>query len=292
ISRGELVEIGGEFRIPEVMTLSGARLVEVGTTNRTHMADYERAIGPDTAAILKVHPSNYRVVGFTSSVTGGELARLARGRGVCFFHDVGSGLIDAPDEASWVGSEPDVKTCLREGADLVTFSGDKLFGGPQAGIIVGRPDLIEKLERHPLLRALRIDKMGLAALDATVSAYLNGARDIPVWEFASVPAVELERRARHLSDVLTEEHVKAEAVPTRAVIGGGSVPGSELPSWAVAVTPDDGTADDLHAALRHGDPPVIGRIEDERVLLDLRAIAEPEDGALRAAVVTAVRPSG
>ncbi|MFN2525353.1 MAG: L-seryl-tRNA(Sec) selenium transferase, partial [Actinomycetota bacterium] len=195
VSRGELIEIGGEFRIPEILALSGARLVEVGTTNRTHLSDYERAIHPETGLILKVHPSNYRVVGFTATVDAHALAKLARGRGVCFVHDIGSGLVGAPEEVDWLRGEPSAERALAEGADLITFSGDKLLGGPQAGVIAGRQELIAKLNEHPLLRALRVDKMTLAALEATLDLYLEGEfTALPLWGLATTTSDELEGR--------------------------------------------------------------------------------------------------
>ena len=289
ISRGELIEIGGEFRIPDVMSVSGARLVEVGTTNRTHLADYERAITPDTAAILKVHPSNYRVIGFTKSVPARDVARLARGRGVCFIHDLGSGLVHGLD-GSFAG-EPAADIALDEGADLVTFSGDKLLGGPQAGVIAGRADLIEKIARHPLLRALRVDKMTLAALEATLRLYLEGRVDeIPFWAMASAPAEELERRARELTAAVTERAsgVKVEAVPLAAVTGGGSLPGTEFGSWGLRVAHDTRRVGDVEQALRHGTTPVIARIEDDHLLLDLRTVSPADDAALVAALTTAL----
>jgi L-seryl-tRNA(Ser) seleniumtransferase len=286
ISRGELIEIGGEFRIPDVLSESGARLVEVGTTNRTHLADYERAIGPDTAAILKVHPSNYRVVGFTATVEGRELARLARGRGVLFLHDLGSGLLDLPPEtsaeASWLAAEPPVSLALADGADIVTFSGDKLLGGPQCGVILGRAELLARLSGHPLLRALRVDKMTLAALEATVRAYLHGrGYELPMWRMALATGEELQGRARSLAaaltDTLAESGVKAEAVPSRALAGGGSLPGTDVPSWAVAVSHPERSAAEIERALRRAEPPVIGRIEDDLLLLDLRTVDPAND---------------
>jgi L-seryl-tRNA(Ser) seleniumtransferase len=290
ISRGELIEIGGEFRIPDVMATSGARLVEVGTTNRTHMGDYERAITQDSAAILKVHPSNYRVVGFTASVPARELARLARGRGIMFFHDLGSGLVASPEDAEWTRNEPPVEAALADGADVVTFSGDKLLGGPQAGVIVGRADLIERIARHPLLRAVRPDKMTLAALEATLHIHLRGASsELPLWRMATSPTEKLETRARTLAEALSQlAGVKAEAVPTRAVTGGGSLPGGEIPSWAVAVTHAEKGAEDAERALRFGATPVIARIEDDRVLLDLRTVAASDDARLKQLVADAL----
>lgn len=295
ISRGELIEIGGEFRIPDVMAASGARLVEVGTTNRTHMGDYERAIGADTAAILKVHPSNYKVVGFTASVSSKDLARLARGRGVCFIHDAGSGYLGAPgaDQLPWLAPEPVVEHALADGADLVTFSGDKLLGGPQAGIITGRRDLIDKIGHHPLLRAVRVDKMTLAALEATLSIYLEGRLlALPLWESALASNDELEARAHALARAVTEQAgergVKAEAVASRAVTGGGSLPGAEMSSWALAVTHAERSTTEIESALRAGSPPVIARIEDDRLLLDLRTVPPSADATLQSQLLQAL----
>ena len=282
ISRGELVEIGGEFRIPDVMAASGARLVEVGTTNRTHIGDYERAITPETAAILKVHPSNYTVVGFTASVTPAEVGRLARARGVPFFHDVGSGLVEAPRGARWAASEPTIRAALEDGADLVTFSGDKLFGGPQAGIVAGRSALIEKLERHPLLRALRVDKVTLAALEATTDAYLRDAwEEIPLWAMALAPEDDLQARAERIVESIRERYepgIKVEASRTMAVAGGGSAPGSQIPSWGVVIGTPDPEA--LQAKLRDGVPPVVVRIADDRVIVDVRTVEPVHDDAV------------
>jgi len=280
ISRGELIEIGGEFRLPDVMATSGARLVEVGTTNRTHVGDYERAIGENTAAILKVHPSNYRVVGFTAEVSARDLARLARGRGVLMLHDLGSGLVGARDE-EWMRSEPLVPQTIGDGADLVTFSGDKLLGGPQAGVIVGRAALIKKLASHPLMRALRVDKMTLAALEATLAAYIEGqSHELPLWKMAGAPAEELRSRARLLAEAVSEGGAKAEAVATEAVTGGGSLPATGVGSWGVAITHPERSSDELQRALRLGSTPVIGRIEDDRLVLDLRTVPPEEDAAL------------
>ncbi|MEA2461366.1 MAG: L-seryl-tRNA(Ser) seleniumtransferase [Actinomycetota bacterium] len=289
ISRGELVEIGGEFRIPDVMAAAGVDLVEVGTTNRTNIGDYERAISPRTAAILKVHPSNYRVVGFASSVAAQELARLARGRGVMFLHDLGSGLIESPRGAAWSHAEPTVRGALEDGADLITFSGDKLLGGPQAGIIAGRRDLIEGLMRHPLLRALRVDKMRLAALDATLRAHAAGTpEELPLWKMALTSVDELEARARNMAARLTarlDDDFKVEPVPSEALLGGGSTPGEEIPSWSLAITHGKRTVAELERLLRAASPPVIPRVQDERLMLDLRTVQPADDEALIASAL-------
>ena len=185
ISRGELIEIGGEFRMPDVMSMSGTRLVEVGTTNRTHLADYERAITEGTGALLKVHPSNYKVTGFTAEVPLRELVKLSRGRGLPLVFDAGSGYVEVPDAASWAAGEPAIDDALAQGVDIITFSGDKLLGGPQAGIIAGRSDLLQRIAKHPLVRALRVDKMTLAGLEATLRAHLEGrVEDLPLWSLA------------------------------------------------------------------------------------------------------------
>ncbi|MGH2828049.1 MAG: L-seryl-tRNA(Sec) selenium transferase [Actinomycetota bacterium] len=273
ISRGELIEIGGEFRMPDVMALSGTRLVEVGTTNRTHLADYERAITADTGAILKVHPSNYKVVGFTAEVTARDLARLAKGRGLPFVHDVGSGFIEAGQVAPWAVGEPPIADALTQGADVVTFSGDKLLGGPQAGIIAGRSDLLGRIAKHPLLRALRVDKMTLAGLEATLLAYLERQVDeLPLWSLALTPAEELRERAEGVAAAVAGDTLKAEAVATRAVTGGGSLPGEEIGSWAVVLAHSELGADELQERLRRGSPPIIGRIDADRLVLDLRTV--------------------
>jgi L-seryl-tRNA(Ser) seleniumtransferase len=288
VSRGELIEIGGEFRMPDVMSASGARLKEVGTTNRTHLADYERAITPDTSAIMKVHPSNYRMVGFTAEVQGRELARLARGRGVLFINDLGSGLV-VDSYIPSLRSEPLAANAVSDGADVITFSGDKLLGGPQAGIIAGRPDLITKLSKHPLMRALRVDKMTLAALEATLTAYLNDeAGELPLWRMLAASSDELRARARSIAEVAIDADAKAEVVPVESVTGGGSAPGTGLPSWGVAISHPERGPDEIDAALRAGSPPVICRIENDIVLLDMRTVAAGDDDALGRAVARAL----
>jgi L-seryl-tRNA(Ser) seleniumtransferase len=277
ISRGELIEIGGEFRMPDVMSMSGTRLVEVGTTNRTHLADYERAITVNTGAVLKVHPSNYRVTGFTAEVPLRELVKLARGRGVPLVFDAGSGYVEVPEAASWIAGEPAIDDALAQGVDLITFSGDKLLGGPQAGIIAGRSDLLQRIAKHPLVRALRVDKMTLAGLEATLRAHLEGrVEDLPLWSLALTSADELRTRAKHVADRVTSDVMKVEAIPTVSVAGGGSLPGEELGSWGVTVAHAEKSVDEMHRQLRASSPPVIGRIEEERLVLDLRSVF-PED---------------
>ena len=296
ISRGELVEIGGEFRIPDVMEIAGARLVEVGTTNRTRLADYERAITPDTTAILKVHPSNYRMIGFTETVASKDLARLGRGRGLAFINDLGSGLVAAPGDPSWARGEPRVGDAVAEGADVVSFSGDKLLGGPQAGLIVGRSAALDRLKRHALIRALRIDKMTLAALEVTLDLYLRGrSHELPLWAMAGAPAADIEKRARTLADRLDEhaiEGARFEVVASTAVTGGGSLPGTGIDSFALALQDDDRTPSEIERRLRRGDPPVIALVEGGRVLLDLRTVTPADDEVLVDLVAAALSSPG
>ncbi|MFW6724535.1 L-seryl-tRNA(Sec) selenium transferase [Streptomyces sp. MAR4 CNY-716] len=267
ISRGELVEIGDGFRLPELLESTGARLVEVGTTNRTHLDDYARAAGPDTGFVLKVHPSNFLTTGFVSAVPVARLATL----GVPVVHDIGSGLL-RPHPA--LPDEPDAATSLDQGADLVTASADKLLGGPQAGLLLGRRDLVERLRTHPLARALRVDKLTLAALEAT----LLGPRP-PVARALAAGEAELAARAGTLAAGLAEGGVAAEAVPSEARVGGGGAPGVTLPSAAVALSAA------LAGPLRAGDPAVVGRVHGDRLLLDLRTVPEEEDAALLAAIL-------
>lgn len=266
VSRGELVEIGDGFRLPELIESAGATLREVGTTNRTHVADYANAIGPDTALILKVHPSNFKVSGFTSSATIAELAPL----GVPVVYDIGSGLL-APERI--LPDEPDVATALRDGAALVTASGDKLLGGPQAGLLFGRADLVQLLKRHPLARALRVDKLTLAALQASV----NGP-PTPVRLALRASAQQLLERAELLAAQLRESGLDAFAVSSEATAGGGGAPGVTLPSAAISLPV--GFADRLRAS----SPAVVGRVAGERCLLDLRTVSDQDDAALLAAV--------
>jgi L-seryl-tRNA(Ser) seleniumtransferase len=274
ISRGQLVEIGGGFRIPDVMRQSGVSLVEVGTTNRTYAADFEAAITAQTALLLRVHASNFLQVGFTHQPGLDELVEVAARHGLAVVDDLGSGsLLDTARFG--LAREPMVQASVAAGMTLVAFSGDKLLGGPQAGIIVGRGAEVARLRRHPLMRAIRPDKLTLAALGATLAHYLRGEaeREVPVWRMISAETAALERRARGLAD-----QVGGTAVASRSAIGGGSLPGQTQPSWAVALRAD--SPDRLAAALRRADPPIISRIDADRVLLDLRAILPEQDGLL------------
>jgi L-seryl-tRNA(Ser) seleniumtransferase len=284
VSRGELIEIGGEFRIPDIMRRSGAMLREVGTTNRTHLKDYAAAIGPDTALILKVHTSNYRVVGFTAEVSSRELSELGRARGVPVMEDLGSGCF--VDLAAYgFPHEPTVPEVVASGVDLVTFSGDKLLGGPQTGIVVGRADLVERLARNPLNRALRIDKFTIAALEGTLYAYEagNALETIPALRMLTEPLPAIRQRAQRLLRRLTAEARRAlgaSVVEARSQVGGGALPTVELPTAALALGTSARPAHDLDEALRSGRPPVLGRLVDDRLLLDCRTIQTAELPAL------------
>ena len=270
VSRGELLEIGDGFRIPDVLTRSGARLHEVGTTNRTRAADYENAIGPDTAVLLRVHQSNFRVVGFTEQPQLAELAELAHAHELVLVDDLGSGaLVD-------VGDEPTARASLAACADLVCFSGDKLLGGPQAGMIVGRADLVERLRRHPLQRALRADKLTLAALEGTLRLALDAPEEIPVLRMLREPPGAVRARAERLAAA-----IGGEVEETVARAGGGALPLAELPSYACAVE------ERLGERLRRGTPPVVGILRDGRLLLDCRTLTDAEADEVAAAVAAA-----
>jgi L-seryl-tRNA(Ser) seleniumtransferase len=270
VSRGELIEIGDGFRIPDVLTRSGARLHEVGTTNRTRAADYENAIGPDTAVLLRVHQSNFRVVGFTEQPQLAELAELAHAHELVLVDDLGSGaLVD-------VGDEPTARASLAAGADLVCFSGDKLLGGPQAGMIVGRADLVERLRRHPLQRALRADKLTLAALEGTLRLALDAPDEIPVLRMLREPPGAVLARAERLAAA-----IGGEVEETVARTGGGALPLAEFPSYACAVE------ERLGERLRRGTPPVVGILRDGRLLLDCRTLTDAEADEVAAAVAAA-----
>ncbi len=293
VSRGELIEIGGAFRIPDILARSGARLVEVGTTNRTRLTDYAEAIGAETALLLKVHPSNYRVVGFTEGATTAELADLGRARGIPVLEDLGSGCF--VDLRPWgLPREPTVPETVAAGADVVTFSGDKLLGGPQAGIVLGRRPLLERLRKNPLNRALRIDKLTLAALEATLRAYedpTTASREIPTLRMLSEPAAVVRRRAGR---VLRRVSAPARAalglavVADRSEVGGGALPLAELATASLALGTAAHRAVALDARLRAGRPPVIGRIRADRLLLDCRTVMDDEVPLLAAALTALV----
>jgi L-seryl-tRNA(Ser) seleniumtransferase len=280
VSRGEQVEIGGSFRMPDVMRLSGARMVEVGTTNRTRAADYAGAVTPRTAAILRVHTSNFRVTGFTEAPALAELAEVAHEAGVLLLDDLGSGSLEG------IADEPSVSASLAH-ADLVAFSGDKLLGGPQAGILLGRPELVAKLARHPLARALRIDKLSLAALEATLREWLLGRAEIevPVERMLRATPSELRRRAAFWVLKLRDRRIEAEVIPGDSAAGGGSLPGHPLPTALVALP---GPASRLLSALRRSEPPVIARVEGGRCCLDPRTVLPGEDEPLFDAVQQAI----
>jgi len=289
-SRGELIEIGGSFRIPDVIETSEARLAEVGTTNRTRAADFAKAIGPNTRMLLKVHPSNYRVVGFTEAPRREELVALARERGLMSMEDLGSGTLVGLS-ALGLSAEPTVQEALRAGMDLVTFSGDKLLGGPQAGIICGRAELIGRMKKNPLYRALRVGKLTLAALEATLRLYLDEAKAferVPVLRILSLDPAELRKRARQLAKKFGKiPRVTADAVETTGFAGGGSLPEDALADWAVALRVEGKSADELHAALRQGEPPIVGRIAEGFVLLHLRTMKRDHFAAVEAAIAHA-----
>ena len=285
VSRGELVAIGGSFKIPEILEASGARLAEVGTTNRTTIEDYRRALGPDAALVLTVHPSNYEVRGYTERPAPAEIAALAREAGIPWLHDQGTGCV-VPLEEFGVAGEPTVASCLAEGPDLVAFSADKLLCGPQAGLVVGRADLIAALAAHPVARAVRPDKMTLAALAATLQAWKRGSwRDFPVYRAAARSLEELEGRAAALAAAAAGNGALTAAVEaSEALFGGGTSPEKRFASRALALTHERLGAEDLAARLRSRRPPIIGRVEGARLWLDLRAVAPEEDEELGAAL--------
>ncbi len=284
VSRGQLIEIGGSFRLPEVMAASGAVLREVGTTNKTRLADYEQAICERTAALLLVHPSNYVVAGFTESVELRALVELGRKHRLPVVHDVGSGAL--VDFARFgLHGEPLAAQSLRQGADLVLFSGDKLLGGPQCGVILGRAALVDQIARHPLARALRVDKLTLAALAATLRLYRDPAqacRSIPLLQLLSTPLENLQLRAERLAPQIAAAPAvaSAQAMQDTAYLGGGSVPTQQLPTWCVAVEPREWSVDRLATRLRTATPAVVGRIRGDRLLLDLRSVFARQDQEL------------
>lgn len=287
ISRGELVEIGGSFRIPDIMSRSSARLVEIGTTNRTHLLDYRSSITQQTAAIVKVHRSNFAQFGYTADVALEELAPLAAERGLPLIFDLGSGLLISLERYGLAG-EPTAREALAAGADIVVMSGDKLLGGPQAGIVLGRRALVARLRANPLARSFRADKITLAALEATLRLYRDpghAVAEIPTLAMLCTPVARIESRARALAGVLAGHGHAAEVVPSRGAVGAGAFPMHELPSAAVTLTGDAGA---IAERLRRGPMPVVTRIHDGRVLLDLRSVPERDDASLADAVVHAL----
>jgi L-seryl-tRNA(Ser) seleniumtransferase len=291
ISRGELIEIGGSFRLPELMGAAGVMLMEVGTTNRTRPGDYEDAIRPETALVVKVHPSNYRLVGFTEEADYEALGAVAHRHDLPFVADIGSGLLDAEvpwlsgPPPAWLHGEPAARQTLREGADLVLFSGDKLLGGPQAGIIAGRRHLVKRLRRHPAARAVRCDGSTLAALAATLELYADGrGNEVPFWAMVSSDDQELSRRSKAL---LTASGVDGEVVEAASVVGAGSVPGQSIPSPVLRFSTID--TDLAWSRLLAGEPPVVSRRHEGDLLIDLRAVPAGADDALAAALADACR---
>ena len=288
VSRGELIEIGGSFRIPDIMAASGVDLVEVGTTNKTHLKDYAGAIDDKTAMILKVHTSNYRILGFTEAVTGEDLAELAHQHDIPVLEDLGSGLL--MDLTPYgLPREPTVRETLKTGIDLVTFSGDKLLGGPQAGIIVGNRDVIDKVRKHPIARALRIDKLTLAALEATLRQYLDPQKaleKIPTLRILSLPVTELQQRCETLLPRLIEtigDTANCTIIEATATVGGGALPLAELPGRVIALAPRNISLNELTTRLRSCEPAVVGRIQDDRFLIDPRTLnADDETFLLQA----------
>lgn len=273
VSRGELIEIGGEFRIPDIMAASGAKLVEVGTTNRTRTSDYRSALSERTALVLKVHPSNYRVVGYTSAPSSKDLSVLARRANVPLLYDLGSGLLD--HVSGPFADEPSAVEALADGADLVAFSGDKLLGGPQAGIVLGRTDLVERLRRHPVARAVRVDKLQAAALEAVLAIHAKGGRgELPVWRMLRETPVEIRHRADRLARALDGDLEGAHVVPCESAVGGGSVPGVSLPSFGVEVRVPEPPA--MAARLRTGSPSVFCRVTERGIVLDVRTVADED----------------
>jgi L-seryl-tRNA(Ser) seleniumtransferase len=287
VSRGELIEIGGSFRLPELMAAAGTELVEVGTTNRTRLADYE-AVAPTVDAILKVHPSNYRIAGFHEDVDHGELSSLAARHGIPFLFDAGSGLIDAATPwidgptPAWLQSEPGIRQAVEDGADLVLFSGDKLLGGPQAGVVVGRRRAVEAAARHPLARAVRLDGSRIAGLAATLDLYLgHRVMEIPFWAMATAPIDVIDARSRVVADGVGGTRI----VDGASVPGAGSVPGETIPTRLIEVP---GAGDDVWASLAAAPHRVVATRRDGNVYLDLRSVMPADDGSVRAALVEVV----
>jgi L-seryl-tRNA(Ser) seleniumtransferase len=293
VSRGELVEIGGGFRLPDVMVQSGARLREVGTTNRTRVDDYRAAIGPETALLLRVHRSNFRIDGFTEQPTLAELVALGREHGIPIAEDIGSGYIglvgedDAPRLDAILEGEPRVQASLAVGVDIICFSGDKLLGGPQAGIVAGRKDLVARVRRHPLMRVLRVDKLTYGALEGTLAEYAAGraSRTIPILQMILAAPEAIEARARRLAEAARVARiVDLEVVAGRSKVGGGTTPGLELATYVLAIRHRTRSVDWLDGWLRRRDIGIVGRIENDRLLMDLRTVLAAEDAIVAGAL--------
>ena len=285
VSRGELVEIGGDFRVPDVMASSGTRMIEVGTTNRTHLEDYVRAINPDTRLIMRVHPSNYRIVGFVSSPGVAELASVAREAGLPLYEDAGSGQLNDLRKYG-VSDEPIVREIIEGGADVVSFSGDKLLGSAQAGLIVGKRAIVSRLRKHPLYRALRSDKIRLAALEATLVAHQRDVAhsEVPVVQMLAATGEELEQRARSIVETIPATGVVLELLAGESTVGGGAGPTSNLPATLIAISHPEKTAQAIERQLRTASTPIIARIAEGKVLLDLRTVFPDQLDALRDAL--------
>jgi L-seryl-tRNA(Ser) seleniumtransferase len=286
VSRGELVEIGGSFRIPEILEKSGAVLKEVGTTNRTRVSDYEAALAADTALILRVHQSNFSMEGFTERPALADLASLARRAGIPLFEDQGTGLMGSL-ESYGVGSEPTVANSLAQGADLVASSGDKLLGGPQCGLLVGRKDLIQRIGKNPLMRAFRVDKLTYAALEATLFEYVTGSSEaLPIYRMLGVRPEEVMRRCGQIASEIHSVRLAVDVVPVESLVGGGTAPKATLPSCALSLRHESFSAEELAAALRRLDPPIVGRISEDCMLLDLRTVHPRYDAEIVALLST------
>jgi len=286
VSRGELVEIGGDFRVPDVMASSGTRMIEVGTTNRTHLEDYRRAINPSTRLIMRVHPSNYRIVGFATTPARSELSALARESGLPLYEDAGSGQLSDLQKYG-VADEPFVREIVETGVDVVSFSGDKLLGSAQAGLIVGKRAIVSRLRKHPLYRALRSDKLRLAALEATLVSHQKDVAsvEVPAIQMLALTAAEIEQRARAVVENVPEGALKLELVPGESTLGGGAGPTSVFPTTLIAVSHTDKSAQEIEHELRTSTPPIIGRISEGKVLLDLRTVFEDQVSSLREGLV-------
>jgi len=282
VSRGELVEIGGDFRVPDVMASSGTRMIEVGTTNRTHLEDYRRAINSNTRLLMRVHPSNYRIVGFASSPTRAELASLAREAGLPLYEDAGSGLFEDLRKYGVI-DEPVVREIVEQGVDVVSFSGDKLLGSVQAGLIVGKQAIVSRFRKHPLYRALRSDKIRLAALEATLASHQRESAhaEVPVMQMLSLTPEELAQRAQSLVESLDSSSAKFELIAGESTLGGGAGPTSTFPTTLIAITHPERSAQDIEHHLRTATPPIISRIAEGKVLLDLRTVFNDQFRALR-----------